>query len=202
MRKFFLFFIAGILCLTTVTSAQIPRLGVKGGLNLATIAGDLDDTSLKPGFQGGLMLNLMITDQYALQPELLYSIEGSGFADSDWRLNMHYLNIPIMGKFFIGDGFNFQFGPQIGFLLNAKYTDGSESVDLESQTTKTVALAVGLGAGYQKDHFVLDIRYNLGLTNVFENDYVFDLPILFSGNNSDDFTFTSQVIQLSVGYLF
>ncbi|MGK7397059.1 MAG: porin family protein [Candidatus Cyclobacteriaceae bacterium M3_2C_046] len=184
---------------TNALLAQTPRFGVKGGLNLSNLAGDLDGTQFKASFQGGLMLNLQITDQYALQPELIYSRQGANLEDSDFRYNIQYLNIPVVGKFFLSEGFNLQVAPQVGILLDSKLTDGDTEYDI-SDNTKSLELAVGLGAGYQMNNLTLDVRYNMGLTNsfdAFEIDTILGTLVL-----GDDITVTNQVIQVSVGYLF
>jgi hypothetical protein len=71
------------------------------------------------------------------------------------------------------NGFRLQAGPQVGFLVSAKTKAGNVEVDYKDQTN-TIDFGLGAGAGYVHvpSGFGVDLRYNLGLSNINENDAV------------------------------
>ncbi|MBT8210736.1 MAG: PorT family protein, partial [Eudoraea sp.] len=123
MRK--LFFLS-LLSAFVLTSCVTPKFGVRGGANFATITGDdTDNLDSRIGlFLGGTAEFEVVADKFAIQPELLYSMQGSEYSDSDGgfdgRFKLDYLNVPVMAKVYVADGFFLEAGPQIGFLLSAK----------------------------------------------------------------------------------
>ena len=121
--------------LTFVSLAQKSRkdegiiMGIKGGLNVSNFMGDIDDQSIRTSIHLGLVSEIVVSDKFSLQPELLYSGQGSsdGGVQGFSRNKLSYLTLPIMGKFAVTEGLSFQAGPQIGFLLSAKNkTDTSQ----------------------------------------------------------------------------
>lgn len=153
-------------------------LGIKGGLNFANI----NTTSVgaaynsRTGYHAGAFVNIKLT-KLAIQPEVIYSVQGADAASGN--LEMGYINIPILLKFYLIGGLNLQAGPQFGFLSSA--TQGGVDVKSLVESSDT---SVALGAGFDISKFVIDARYNLGLSDV-------------------DKTSTeakNQVFQLSVGF--
>lgn len=153
-------------------------LGIKGGLNFANV----NTTSIgaaygsRTGYHAGAFVNVKFT-KFAIQPEVIYSVQGADAAGGN--LELGYVNIPILLKFYLIGGLNLQAGPQFGFLTSAT-SGGTDIKDfLESSET-----SVALGAGFDISKFVIDVRYNLGLTDV-------DKATTEAKN---------QVFQLSVGF--
>ena len=74
--------VAGIFTIaSTVTSfAQERRAGIKGGLNVSNMyVDDVDDENARYGFNVGLFGEIISTEAFGLQAELLYSTKGSKF---------------------------------------------------------------------------------------------------------------------------
>ncbi len=99
--------------------------GVKGGLNVSSITNaDQDGVNSKSliGFHVGFFGEFMISDKFAIQPELLYSAQGVklDFDGDNGDLKLDYINIPVMAKYYVADAFSLELGPQIGFLVSAK----------------------------------------------------------------------------------
>ncbi len=81
------------------TNAQQTRFGIKGGLNLSTVVGgEVENTKTFVGFHVGGFAEINIVEKFFIQPELLFSAQGTKvdgpFEDGDIKLN--YLNIPEM----------------------------------------------------------------------------------------------------------
>jgi len=164
--------------------AQEIQFGAKGGLNLASISGDnSEDFESVTSFNFGIMSEIPISEKFSFQPELIYS--GQGYSIDDSTVELNYLNMPLMGKYYVTKGLSIEAGPQIGFLLSAE----DEDTDIKD-SLNSVDLGVNFGLGYKLDNGLnFGLRYNLGLSDI---------------NDLDGFTNKNQngVFQLSVGYFF
>lgn len=199
-------------------NAQEVHFGAKGGLNLSSLdykiqnPQDGKSTGLDSrfNFHLGLMAEIVISDKFSVQPELLYSRQGgvkdfSGEAlgsafKFDNTFALDYLSLPIMAKYYVAEGFSLEAGPQIGFLLSSKLKSEGEATIAGKTTSKdsskdfkefmsSVDFGLGFGAGYKLENGLnFGVRYNLGLTDVFKE------------NKGD--AIKNGVFQLSVGYFF
>ena len=135
----------------SVTTKEIA-FGVKAGYTNSNFTGDISGDA-NGGFYIGGLVDLHVTEEFHVQPELLYSIEGA----KDAKIN--YLRIPIMAKYYIADGFNLQAGPEVAFKA------GGDNFIKDS--VKSLDFGLGIGAGYElSSGLMFDARYNLGLANI------------------------------------
>jgi hypothetical protein len=193
MKKL-LFITASMLFGLTYMNAQDVNFGAKAGVNFATITGDdVDSFSSRTAFHLGFVAEIVITETFSFQPELLYSAQGSDYSDDffEGTVEVDYLNLPLMAKFYVGEGFSLEAGPQVGFLLSAKDKyDGGE--DDWSDITKGIDFGLNFGVGYKLEGgFNFGARYNLGLTDV--ND---------DPDSLGDSAYKNSVIQAYVGFFF
>ena len=194
MKKIVLFL--GILfCIQT--NAQSSKreegivIGVKGGLNMSNFMGDIKDQSMRTSIHLGLLAEIIVSDNFSVQPELLYSGQGStytgpnpGFA----RTKLDYLTVPVLGKFGLTDKLSFEAGPQLGFLVSAKTKTNTSNDKIEG--VKTLDFGLNAGLEYELSSGVIfQGRYNLGLT---------DTGLTGDSNKRA----SNSVIQFSIGYLF
>lgn len=174
-------------------NAQEVKFGAKAGLNLASVIGDeTDGLDSRTYFHLGLLGEIVISDKFSLQLELLYSAQGAkeSFEGIDIDLKLDYINLPIMAKFYVADGFSLELGPQVGFLMSAKAEGEGESEDIKD-FVKGIDFGANFGVGYKMESGLnFGARYNLGFSNI--ND----------GEGSDEFKNQNSVIQISVGYFF
>lgn len=179
------------------SNAQSVRFGVKGGLNVSNFTGYQEDVKSLTGFHIGGFTELKLTKKFAIQPEFLFSTQGTiveGFnGDSNSTIKLNYLNIPVLAKYYITDAFTVEAGPQIGFLLSAK-NQGDDIHDFY----KTLDFGLNLGCGYEfTDNISLGVRYTVGLTNVADNSDVSpDFPDLYS------LSFKNSNFALAAAYKF
>ena len=146
------------------TNAQETKFGAKAGLNMSNLTGDAN-TDSKVGFFVGGFAEIKLTDKFAVQPELLYSALGA--KDDNDSYNLNYLLVPVMAKYFVTEQLSLEAGPQIGFLMSAKY-DGEDIKDLFNSTD----LGFNFGAGYDVTETInVGLRYSLGLSNVLDSDF-------------------------------
>lgn len=157
MKK--LLFVATAVFAFGFTNAQETSFGAKAGLNMSNFTGD-SETDAKIGFHVGVFAEIGITDKFAVQPELLYSALGA--KDDNANYDSNYLLVPIMAKFYATEQFSLEVGPQVGFLMSAKY-DGEDIKDLYNSTD----FGLNFGAGYNvSENINIGVRYSLGLSNV------------------------------------
>lgn len=177
MQKTILFLALG-LGFSTAAQAQYRgrggnvSLGIKAGASLTSFVGADTRTAQIPsgydyrfGFNAGVFANIGFAKLFAFQPELLYSQKGAKLKNnSDIGVRMHYVDVPL--AFHVNtDGFFFEAGPQVGFLVAAKSEIGSTSVDVKN-SYKSVDFGYLAGLGYQLKHGLgVGLRYNGAFTN-------------------------------------
>jgi Outer membrane protein beta-barrel domain len=164
--------------------------GIRLGMNIANqkavIDGDSDTGDSKVGFLGGFYLTANVSEKFAIQPELVFSGMGSKDKEFDLQLPFNYLSIPVMLRYNITENFNLHAGPQLGFLLSAKVTDGDNSIDIkDSFKGSDFGAAFGLGVDFEK--FNAGARYYLGLSNI-------------ADDTSDGDSFKNNALQIFLGY--
>lgn len=180
-------FFAILFCfLFTYASAQEFSFGVKGGINVASIGGGtytgFSGLGSKISFHIGGVAEVPISEKFAVQPELLYSSQGTKWnVIGGSNLKLDYINLPVLGKYYVLEGLSAEAGPVVGFLLS---TNG----DKENFNSLDVAFAIG--ASYKLNgHIFFGLRYNKGLLDINKND-----TITVSNQNN--------VLQVSAGYAF
>ena len=187
-----------VLAVLTLSSCVCHNLGLKTGLNVATLNGDdTDNLDARIGMFFGGFAELCISNDFAIQPELLYSMQGAEYTMSegfDGKFKLDYLNVPIMAKIKVSDELSVEAGPQVGFLLSAKdefESAGDSGEDDIKDDIKGIDFGANVGLVYQFDGGLnLGARYNLGLSNI--NDF----------EGSDNFKNQHGVFQFSVGFRF
>jgi hypothetical protein len=166
--KYHLVSIITIIVLAAGTAtAQNVNIGVKAGLNSFTIQTDNSPGyDSKTGLHLGLLGHIHLNDQYAFQPEFVYSMQGAKSGNTD--INLDYINIPLLVQYMFDNGFRIQAGPQIGLLLNAKAENGSSADITDDFKSIELGLSVGVGYVHPPTGFGVGARYNAGLTDITE----------------------------------
>lgn len=193
MKKTIILLIA--LCSILAANAQKSKreegikIGIKGGLNVANLMGDVEDVAIRTSINIGMVAEIIVNDKFSIQPELLYSGQGaSNTFDGGGRTKLDYVLIPVLAKFPIASGLSVEAGPQVGFLVSAKYKD-NESNETVKDAYKTIDFGLDAGLEYElKSGVFFQGRYNLGLTDINKTD--------------DNRRISNGVIQLSIGILF
>ena len=159
--------------------AQDLKFGVKGGLNLSNLVGDdVENTDIRTGIYLGGFLNKPLNDHLSFQPELIFSMQGAkgedGFSNNDLTFKLSYLNVPLLLKLQLGstDKVHLFAGPQLGFVLKSEIEqeqgDMSGAQDVKDQTNG-VDFGLNFGLSFVvSDNMSLDVRYNRGLSKIFE----------------------------------
>lgn len=186
--------------------------GAKTGMNISVLTDDLSRANGRIGFVLGSFVELRLFEKFSLQPEVVYSSQGAqyesftytGFSEQyiNAKINLMYIVVPIMAKYYVIDGVSLEFGPQINFLAGAKlnydnYKGLGDFVDFDSGSidlmkyTEPLDFGLNFGAGIDiKDDYVFNVRYTLGLENV------------LSDQNGVGFSSKNSVLCFTIGYKF
>ena len=195
MKKLMILAVMAIASLTANAQQEVGTWSVtpKVGVNLATIT-DADDASFKFGLMAGADLHYQLTDKFAVSAGLFYSMQGAkekiNFLGETvkYTYNLDYVNIPILANYYVIPGLAIKLGLQPAF--NVKHKVKGESHGNSSETDiehfKSFDLAIPIGASYQFGDFVVDARYNFGLTKIWD----------YEGSSSKN-----SVIQFTFGYI-
>jgi hypothetical protein len=210
MKKFtFALMMAAVMLLAvSPLFAKGMMFGVKGGLNMATGTGtDATDLKMKMGIVGGVFMSYDITEIFAVQPELLYSMKGASYdiPDVDASMNLNYFEIPLLLKVnFPTEGKikpSLYAGPALGILMSAKSEGEGASEDIKDyMKTMDIGIVAGAGIGYQmeKGMLFLEGRYEIGMSTV--SDLTDDELAAEDLETQPDLK--NSVISIMVGYGF
>ena len=128
----------------------------------------------------GLKKEYGITEKFGLQFGLLYSMEGYkgkgiavtgqgqqiGAYIADAKFNFDYLNIPILAQYYVVKGLAVKAGIQPAFNVRHKASVDGNTTNIEGVKSFNFSIPVGLSYEYQ--NFVLDARYNIGVTKIYK----------------------------------
>lgn len=154
------------------TMAQGVGLGIKAGANFANQSISNASTETVTGFHGGAYLVLAFSEQWAIQPELFFSSQGSEIPDMNEIRQLDYFTIPVLLRYKPASFLSFEAGPQISTLLSAVDKSGDsikedfKNSDFGMALGATVYLPLGLNAG---------LRYVWGFADV--NDLPVDREV-------------------------
>ena len=152
----------------------------KVGINISKITGE--GIKMTAGLAAGVEAEYGVAENFGLTAGVLYSMQGYKYEDADKRNAMDYINIPILAQYYVVKGLAIKAGVQPGFLVRAKY-DGESFSDY----CKKFDFSIPVGLSYEYQNFVLDARYNIGLTKTMKD--------------ASEKT-KNSVIQITLGYKF
>ncbi len=140
------------------------------------------DLDSRTSFHLGLIGEIMVAENFSVQPEVFYSAQGA--KSDDVTLQLDYVSVPIMAKYFVAEGLSLEAGPQVAFNVKAQWEMDGETEDIDD--VESVNFGAGLGLGYQLPQGIFfQARYNLGFSEIVQ-----------------DSDMKNNVMQLSVGYFF
>ena len=180
-----------LLAASTTTFAQNAvgsfSLQPKAGISIADMT-DIQGTTSRIGFVGGLEGEYQASDIFSLSLGVNYSQEGFKMKNSDNKIKLDYINVPILANVYLTKGLAFKVGVETGFNVgNSVTVDGNttSSSKKDYDGIKSVALSIPVGLSYEISNVVLDARYNWGVTKAFDG---------LDSKNS--------VFQVTIGYKF
>jgi hypothetical protein len=182
----------------------------KVGVNYSNLTNA--DLGLRLGFNIGMGIEGMVTDAFAIESGLYYSVQGSKgdvpyFSNtnidenSDVIMKYNYLNIPVYAKYYLYEGFHVFAGPQLSINtlaeIKVSVPGQSETTDVDG-ATRTFDVGMSGGIGYQlSTGLVISANYTYGLIGVNKH------PLHLDPDNSNKGTnFHNSVVNVSLGWRF
>lgn len=196
MKKVLLAMFA-VMVVAATSQAQGVRLGAKLGANLNKISGQSFSDGFDLAYHVGGFLEVDFNKKWGIQPEVLWSqtsTKRTSFntlyasdinpLNSDQKIKLDYLSIPILLRYNVGNILTLNVGPQFGILLN------QDKTLLQSGESAFKSGDFSMVAGGQLNFKYIRIygRYNIGLQNINDID--------------DKDKWTNQQIQLGLGLRF
>jgi|GEM_PF-4861692 len=172
---------------------EFPALEVEGQFVFP------DDWAVTFGGHGGFYVNVRLSELVALEPGIFYTLKGTGTvldangSNIEGNVQSGYLDLPLLLRLYVADGFNLFIGTQFSYHLNSKFDftiDGTTVIDGEdiSDSISEYDFAPILGMGYEFPNGVnLNLSGDLGL---------------FTVDNFDQLSTFNRTIRFSVGFNF
>ena len=157
--------------LSFVTSFSQVRLGLKGGLNFATVRYiNADNSKARVGWNAGALAEIPIQDNLLIRPELLYSSKGFGFSavgtSSSGTVKLNYITVPFLFGYKFTERSTLFAGPEFGFLRKA-VSKSSGITDDRTSSYRHFNVGFDLGLAYNITKvFGAEVRYNYGFKDL------------------------------------
>jgi hypothetical protein len=154
------------------------------GMTIADLT-DWDGTDSRIGLAAGAEFEFQATDMVSISAGALYSMLGTKYNSVTYKND--YINVPILANVYVAKGLAVKLGVQPGFNVNSKSLIKTAVGNLSQQESdvKSVDFSIPVGLSYEFNNFVIDGRYNFGLTKVYD------------GSDSKN-----SVFQITLGYRF
>jgi hypothetical protein len=188
-------------------AAALPpaRFGIIAGINLAKLGGeDVDNADNRTGFVGGIVASFPMAPNFAIQPELTFSMKGAKGRDAstDGTFKMNYIELPVLFRFDVpttgttkpfllaGPAIAFQTGCDIsgtdqGTTVTLSCKDLSDQFAGGTFDPKSFDVGTMFGGGLAFDAggrtMTIGVRYNLGLMKTFEDAEIKNRVLSFVG---------------------
>lgn len=195
MRKLFLGF--GIVISGFAFSQQF---GLKAGLNVSDINNGASGTDMKAktGLYVGVTATIPVSDEFSVQPELIYNQLGAKTNLYDFggiignvstTTKLDYISLPVMLQYNFPSNFYLELGPEFSYMVSAKQGLStsiiSPSTDINMDYLNRLNVGAGFGAGYNLNKNIgISARYTLGLTGLGKNGNVTDYFLDSAKNNN------------------
>ncbi|WP_071594885.1 porin family protein [Pontibacter roseus] len=226
MKKIFLLLAVVLGMAATQANAQQNtgvRFGIKAGVNLSEWQGEtinsaqdlMDMTNgsltrkMREGFHVGGVVTIPVAPGFEIEPGLLYSQKGmrlvgkvplEQFDFLNARVTVtnkaEYIDLPLLAKLYVGEGFHIFAGPQVSYLLSNKvhveagalgFNALNQEWDMKNGFREFDVAATG-GIGYR---FASGLNLSAG--------YDYGLSPVDSNGNFETF---NRVVKASVGFTF
>ena len=163
MKRILLFFALSFIVFHLNAQNSKHTIGIMGGGSFSTLSNYEGDLLL--GFTGGIYYEWKFSDQLTLQSNVLYVQKGEKAKNNVLALKLHYINMPIMLKYYITPEFSILSG------INSDFLVGVTANNLDKNDFKNTDWGIPIGLSYLlSDKIELGVTYNLGLTKIDNND--------------------------------
>ena len=189
MKKMMFFAAMMVATLSANAQNEVGEVTLKPtvGMNIASMT-KADNSKVRPGLVVGAEAEFGVAENFGITAGVLYSQQGVkgkdevkvdisdlglgvGILDLQGKLTykLDYINIPILAQFYPVKGLALKAGIQPGFCVTKKVKiDGTASVG-PGLTEPFFAFAIPVGVSYEYESFVVDARYNIGVTKALKD---------------------------------
>lgn len=198
MKK--LIFVLSLSVLAMMAYAQVPgfSIGPKIGYNSNALSLDKEDITagLKSEFQFGAFVRL--GKKVYLQPEANYQVKGGilnsvSVSTNEQKIKLKTISVPVLLGFRIVNAgpFNLRLmaGPTMSFVIdkNISISGIPDAFPIKSKDDiKNSIWSLQAGGGIDLFSFTLDVRYEIGLDNMYQG--------------SEDFSLKNNIFNVSLGF--
>ena len=196
MKKMMILAVMAIVAMTASAQNTLRENGTftlqpKVGLGVGFLSGKWssgidEDKKSRYGLLAGVECEYYVNDWFSAALGVNYAQQGwkfKGGGDSE-TTKLDYLNIPIVGNFYVAEGLALKTGVQFGCLLSAK----EEGDDVKDAYEKlNISIPIGISGEYK--NFVLDVRYNISLSKI-------------NKHSDSENKYRSDLFQITLGYKF
>lgn len=157
-------------------------MGIRAGVNISKQDFENNnqnqDIKSKLGADIALVWDFPVSSPITLSPELHWIQKGAKIENLDGPFTesirtFDYLEIPVLLRIHFGEGSGIFLlgGPSVGYLLNGTDKDGDGNRnDIDLDFYKRAEFGAHVGGGIALGAFLLDVRYIVGLTNIFDDN--------------------------------
>lgn len=170
MKKKIILAAMAFISLAAYSQVEVGKTFIKPtvGINIANISKSEMDSRF--GLLIGGELEHGLSKDFTLSGGLFYSMQGCKESSGGvtYTVATDYINIPVMVNYYPTNNLALKFGIQPGLNLSAeqKASGGGQSETLDIDGAESIVFAIPIGVSYQISDFVIDARYNFGISNV------------------------------------
>jgi hypothetical protein len=210
MRKLSVLLVVPLLLSLALPAYAQKRIGIIGGVNLATLSIDSLQADYKTKNSAGIAIGLAgdvaFTPNVMIRIEPMYMMKGAKFERSDntklGKLKLSYIDVPVELKLMFGTSRARPYvlgGPSVGFLVSAKRDSLGSDTDVKSNYKSTeLGLVGGVGLAFttMRHAVFIEGRYQLGLEDIRKDNAPRVFPSVASGQVKN------QGFQILIGAMF
>ena len=179
MKKVIMMVVAALFATTMNAQREVGSITIQPrvGFNLANLT---DGGDMRLGFAGGAEVEYQATDMFSISAGAMFSMQGSqddqriDGVDVDAKIRLNYIHMPIMANVYVAKGLAIKLGIQPGVNITAEYEIEAAGISMSGDLDgapfhydmKTLDFSIPIGISYEYNNFVIDGRYNWGLTKV------------------------------------
>lgn len=161
--------VALLIGINTYAQDKPVTFGVKAGVNLSNVSGDVDGSKAKVGFNAGVTLDYGFTSDVYLLTGLELTTKGFKIKDEDGSANLMYLQLPVHVGYKLSivedTKIVFHAGPYVAYGIGGK-TGGVDSFGKDRFDAFDFGLGLGVGAEFGK--IGVGLGYDFGLVNIID----------------------------------
>lgn len=221
---FALIFILLLTNLSPIIFSQTKRsmdIGVIAGTNYSSVFADIppqptgfeqeanpeDFYKYRFGYFGGVTFNYNFNNYFGVSGDLIYNLKGYNFDnenDQKIYVKLHYLELPLLINYYFLQNKNLVsnlfLGPYISYLIEGRYEAETRFGSYDGKIEEFNDFDFGITAGFsfllplETNKIGIDLRYDWGLSNIFNSD--------FFGFEEYDLSFKNSSFMLGVKFLF